>query len=59
MRAGRGTCSQGAYYKREESTKSRVHRTKYPSLKAIRSGHTHLGGEDAHKLTLRIKGMRI
>jgi hypothetical protein len=56
-----GTRSQGTDtdYKRKESTKSRVHRTKYPPLKVTRWGHTHSGGEDAHKLTLRRKWMRI
>jgi hypothetical protein len=57
--AERGICSQGADYKREESTKSRVHRVRYPPLKAILWGHIHSGGEAAHKLTLRIKGTRI
>jgi hypothetical protein len=59
MRAGRRTHSQGADYKRKESTKSRVHRMRYPPLKSTCWGHTHSGGEVAHKLTLRIKGTRI
>jgi hypothetical protein len=53
-----GTRSQGTDYKRKESTKSRLHRTRYPPLKPTRWGHTHSGGEVAHKLTLRRKGMR-
>jgi hypothetical protein len=59
MRAERGTHSQGTDYKRKESTKNRVHRTRYPPLKATCWGHTHSGGEVAHKLTLRRRGMRI
>jgi hypothetical protein len=59
MRAGRRTCSQGADYKRKESTKSRVHRMRYPPRKTIHWGHVHSGGEVAHKPTLRRKGTRI
>jgi hypothetical protein len=59
MRAGRGTRSQGTDYKRKESTKNRVHRTRYPPLRATHWGHTHSGGEVAHKPTLRRRGMRI
>jgi hypothetical protein len=59
MGAGRRTHSQGADYKREESTKSRVHRMRYPPLKTTHEGHIHSEGEVPHKLTLRIKGTRI
>jgi hypothetical protein len=59
MGAGRKMHSQGADYKREERTKSRVHRMAYLPLKAIHWGHIYLGGEVAHKPTLRIKGTRI
>jgi hypothetical protein len=54
MRAGRRTCSQGADYKREESTKSRVHRMRYPPL-----GPYPLRGRSCPQMTLRIKGTRI
>jgi hypothetical protein len=59
MRAGRRTCSQGTDYKMEESTKRRIHRMRYPPLKATCWCHIHSGGEVAHKLTLRRKGIRI
>jgi hypothetical protein len=59
MRAGRGTRSQSTDYKRKESTKSRVHRMRCPSLKATPWGHTHSGAKVAHKPTLRRKGTRI
>jgi hypothetical protein len=59
MRAGWKNRSQGADYKREETTKSRVHRMRYPPLKATCWGHVHSGGEVAHKPTLRRKETRI
>jgi hypothetical protein len=58
MRAGRGTRSQGTDYKRKESMKSRVHRTRYPPLRATHWA-TSTRGEVAHRPTLRRKGTRI
>jgi hypothetical protein len=49
---------KGSSHKKEESTRSKVHRARYPKQRAAQWGHLHSGGEVAHSTTLRREGVR-
>jgi hypothetical protein len=45
--------SKGPSHKKEESTRSKAHRARYPKQRAARWGHLHSGREVAHRPILR------
>jgi hypothetical protein len=57
---GRGEfgAHKGTSHKKEESTKSKAHRARYPKQRAAPWGLLHSGGEVTHRPILRREGTR-
>jgi hypothetical protein len=50
---------KGPSHKKEESTRRKAHRVRYPKQSAAQWGHLQSGGEVAHRPILRTEGMRM
>jgi hypothetical protein len=49
---------KGPSHKKEESTRSKAHRVRYPKQRVAQWGHLHSRGEVAHRPILRREGTR-
>jgi hypothetical protein len=49
---------EGTGHKKEESTRSKVHRARYPKQRAAQWGNLLSGGEVTHRPILRREGIR-
>jgi hypothetical protein len=54
----RGPACRDPSHKKEETTRSKVHRVRFPKQRAARWDHLKSGGEVAHRPILRREGMR-